>query len=217
MGRGSEGDRSGRPRGGGARSVGGRKPPPPALTARGAREDQPRARSPCEATGRLPRDSEPHAVDPARGSPRLLPRAHRPGRACDVRVAGFPRVGGTSSSGGPAPERADGRSARAPGSCSTRGSRSAPGSGAGRAMRRPRWWGSIALWKLKLAPGDLESIGAELGADVPFFVRGGTQLAEGKGDRLTRLPALPPLPVLIVSPALFIFRPHLSTGTEDWR
>lgn len=34
---------------------------------------------------------------------------------------------------------------------------------------------------------ELEELGAALGADVPFFIRGGTQLAEGFGEKLTPL------------------------------
>ena len=34
---------------------------------------------------------------------------------------------------------------------------------------------------------DLEEIAAGVGADVPFFLKGGTVLAEGRGERLTRL------------------------------
>ena len=41
------------------------------------------------------------------------------------------------------------------------------------------------LWKLKMSKNKLESIGKELGADVPFFVKGGTQQAEGIGNVLT--------------------------------
>lgn len=41
------------------------------------------------------------------------------------------------------------------------------------------------LWKLKFKFEKLEEIGARLGADVPFLVRGGTALAEGIGERLT--------------------------------
>ncbi len=44
------------------------------------------------------------------------------------------------------------------------------------------------LYELGLSPQTLESIGATLGADVPFFIRGGLQLGEGIGDRLTPLP-----------------------------
>ena len=35
---------------------------------------------------------------------------------------------------------------------------------------------------------DLEEIAASVGADVPFFLNGGTIRAEGRGERLTRLP-----------------------------
>ena len=41
------------------------------------------------------------------------------------------------------------------------------------------------LWKLKLKFDRLEEIGARLGADVPFLVRGGTAMAEGIGEKLT--------------------------------
>ena len=41
------------------------------------------------------------------------------------------------------------------------------------------------LWKLKFKPEKLEEIGAKLGADVPFLVRGGTAMAEGIGEKLT--------------------------------
>ena len=39
----------------------------------------------------------------------------------------------------------------------------------------------------------LETIGARVGSDVPFCVRGGTQLAEGRGERLTVLKNAPRL------------------------
>ena len=41
------------------------------------------------------------------------------------------------------------------------------------------------LWNLDLQIETLEAIGARLGADVPFLVRGGTAFAEGIGERLT--------------------------------
>lgn len=37
----------------------------------------------------------------------------------------------------------------------------------------------------------LEQLAAQLGSDAPFFVRGGTQLAAGRGERLTPLPDAP--------------------------
>ncbi len=43
------------------------------------------------------------------------------------------------------------------------------------------------LFALGLREEALEDLGRELGADVAFFIRGGTQLGEGIGDRLTPL------------------------------
>lgn len=40
------------------------------------------------------------------------------------------------------------------------------------------------LWGLKLATRDLFSLGAKLGADVPFFFMGGTCLGAGRGDEI---------------------------------
>ena len=50
-----------------------------------------------------------------------------------------------------------------------------------------------ALWTLYdsgIGDGALESMGAKLGSDVPFFIRGGTQLATGRGDVVAPLPPL---------------------------
>lgn len=47
-----------------------------------------------------------------------------------------------------------------------------------------------ALFDLRLGAAALEAIGAAVGADVPFFVRGGTQLGTGRGDTLEPLDPL---------------------------
>jgi len=44
------------------------------------------------------------------------------------------------------------------------------------------------LWELDLAEEELHDFARRLGADVPFFLRGGCALAEGVGDELTPLP-----------------------------
>ncbi len=44
------------------------------------------------------------------------------------------------------------------------------------------------LWGLGLVGADLESLAAEIGSDVPFFLHGGVALGEGRGERLTDLP-----------------------------
>ena len=46
------------------------------------------------------------------------------------------------------------------------------------------------LWKLDLPYEALEELGAHLGADVPFLVRGGSAFAEGIGDKLTSIEPL---------------------------
>ena len=47
------------------------------------------------------------------------------------------------------------------------------------------------LWRVDLSEGALYGLAAQLGADVPFFLRGGTALASGRGDVITVLPPLP--------------------------
>lgn len=46
------------------------------------------------------------------------------------------------------------------------------------------------LEKLSLSPEKLESLAAQLGMDVPFFIRGGTQLATHYGENLHPLPSV---------------------------
>tara|TARA_B110000438_G_scaffold283388_1_gene311356 strand:- start:469 stop:1314 length:846 start_codon:yes stop_codon:yes gene_type:complete len=41
------------------------------------------------------------------------------------------------------------------------------------------------LWNLNLNSKKLELLGSELGADIPFFINGGTQLVEGLGNILS--------------------------------
>jgi 4-diphosphocytidyl-2-C-methyl-D-erythritol kinase len=49
-------------------------------------------------------------------------------------------------------------------------------------------------------PRELEKLGSGLGSDVPFFVRGGTQLGRGRGTLLTPLPTVRSGQFLIVKP-----------------
>lgn len=44
-------------------------------------------------------------------------------------------------------------------------------------------------------------IGLKVGADVPYCICGGTMRAQGIGEKLTRLPAMPKVPVLLAKPA----------------
>ncbi|MCD8117346.1 MAG: 4-(cytidine 5'-diphospho)-2-C-methyl-D-erythritol kinase [Oscillospiraceae bacterium] len=56
---------------------------------------------------------------------------------------------------------------------------------------------------------ELCEMGLQLGSDVPFCVRGGTALAEGRGEKLTPLPALPDCPIVICKPSFAISTPEL--------
>lgn len=55
-----------------------------------------------------------------------------------------------------------------------------------------------------LSREELCRLGLSVGADVPFCLYGGTALAEGIGERLSALPALPPCRILICKPPLGI-------------
>ena len=65
------------------------------------------------------------------------------------------------------------------------------------------------LWKMNFSPNKLEKLGAELGADIPFFIRGGFQLAEGIGDKLTpqNVNAIRGLYFLLIIPPFHISTP----------
>lgn len=60
-----------------------------------------------------------------------------------------------------------------------------------------------------LSTAELAAIGERVGSDVPFCVLGGTALAEGKGERLTPLPALPPCAIVVCKPGFSISTPEL--------
>ena len=55
-----------------------------------------------------------------------------------------------------------------------------------------------------LGPARMEALAARLGADVPFFLEPRPGWAEGIGERLSPLPGLPALELLVVKPALSI-------------
>jgi 4-diphosphocytidyl-2-C-methyl-D-erythritol kinase len=64
------------------------------------------------------------------------------------------------------------------------------------------------LWKLDLDLGSLTRIGARLGADVPYFLVGGTALGLGRGDDIYPLADMPPVHVVIL-------RPGFGVATSD--
>ncbi len=63
-------------------------------------------------------------------------------------------------------------------------------------------WGVTRLAHLVWDRQRLARLAAGLGADVPFFLRGGTALGEGRGDAVRPLRFLGPWPVVLVRPPL---------------
>lgn len=50
----------------------------------------------------------------------------------------------------------------------------------------------------------LDRLARELGADVPFFLQGGTALGSGRGDKIQLLPELPEREVWLVTPPVSV-------------
>ncbi|WP_457508066.1 4-(cytidine 5'-diphospho)-2-C-methyl-D-erythritol kinase [Thermostichus sp. MS-CIW-36] len=63
------------------------------------------------------------------------------------------------------------------------------------------------LWGLGLTVGELQSLAARLGSDIPFCIQGGTQLATGRGEVLEPLADWEGIPVLLAKPK------HLGVST----
>ena len=65
------------------------------------------------------------------------------------------------------------------------------------------------LYAPELPLTELEDMAAQVGSDVPFCVRGGTVLAEGRGERLHDLPSLPDCWLTLCKPAFGLSTPAL--------
>ena len=76
----------------------------------------------------------------------------------------------------------------------------------------------LALRKLyapALSDTELETMAAALGSDVPFFIRGGTQLATGRGEVLSPLPSLTDGWFVIVKPAESFSTPAMYRRLDE--
>ena len=65
-----------------------------------------------------------------------------------------------------------------------------------------------------MADEELERIGLAVGSDMPFCVRGGTALAEGRGEVLTDLPPLPTCTFVLCKPDFGIPTPTLFARVD---
>lgn len=60
------------------------------------------------------------------------------------------------------------------------------------------------LLKLGYSLEELQKIGVELGADIPYCLMGGTALSEGIGEILTKLPSPPQCTLVIAKPDIYV-------------
>lgn len=65
-------------------------------------------------------------------------------------------------------------------------------------------YGMNRLFQLGLTDQELMDRGVQLGADVPYCIMRGTVLAEGIGEKLTPLPAMPKCHVLLAKPPISV-------------
>lgn len=71
------------------------------------------------------------------------------------------------------------------------------------------------LFNAGLTYDELCKIAAKLGADVPYCIDGGTVLAEGIGEKLTKLAPMPKMTVLLVKPPINISTAAIYTEIDN--
>ena len=82
----------------------------------------------------------------------------------------------------------------------------AAGMGGGSSDAAAALTGLCKLWGHQPSSEELRHMAGKLGADVPFFLHGGTVLAEGRGDDLTPLPPLQETWLVTATPPIAIER-----------
>ncbi|MFS0645356.1 4-(cytidine 5'-diphospho)-2-C-methyl-D-erythritol kinase [Siminovitchia sp. 179-K 8D1 HS] len=58
------------------------------------------------------------------------------------------------------------------------------------------------LWQIGLSVEELAALGSEIGSDVAFCVHGGTALARGRGEKITKLSSPPSCWVVLAKPSI---------------
>ena len=72
-------------------------------------------------------------------------------------------------------------------------------------------------WKLGWSREELARVGEKVGSDVPYCVLGGTALAEGRGEILTPLPALPWCIAVLCKPRFSVSTPELFSRIDGMK
>ena len=76
----------------------------------------------------------------------------------------------------------------------------AAGLGGGSADAAAALLGLNKLWQLGLTVAELQVLASKIGSDVPFCIKGGTVLAQGRGEKLTALNPAPDMGLVLVKP-----------------
>lgn len=72
------------------------------------------------------------------------------------------------------------------------------------------------LWQLGMTRKEMCDVGAQIGADVPYCISGGTALVEGFGERITDLRDFPEMKVLVVKPPIAVSTPLAFKMSDQW-
>jgi 4-diphosphocytidyl-2-C-methyl-D-erythritol kinase len=75
-----------------------------------------------------------------------------------------------------------------------------------------------SIWKLGATPGQLMSLGAGIGADVPFFLTGRTALVRGRGEQVNSLPDPAANVYVLVNPGFNVSTAAVfgALSQDDW-
>jgi len=93
----------------------------------------------------------------------------------------------------------------------------AAGLGGGSSDAAATLLGAARLWGLGEDDPRMRQAAAMVGADVAFFLVGGTALGTGKGDVLTPLPDAPPAEVVLVQPPFGVSTPEAYRWCDELR
>jgi 4-diphosphocytidyl-2-C-methyl-D-erythritol kinase len=75
--------------------------------------------------------------------------------------------------------------------------------------------GLNSLFNTKFTAAELEKLGTLVGSDVPYCVNGGTVLASGRGEILTKLKPMPKCDVVICKSDFSVSTPELFTRIDN--
>jgi 4-diphosphocytidyl-2-C-methyl-D-erythritol kinase len=74
-----------------------------------------------------------------------------------------------------------------------------------------------AMWQVDVGRGELSEIAVAIGADVPFFLTGGTVLGLGRGDLLFPLAEWPARSVVLAMPEFGVSTPQAYRWLDEFR